>query len=73
MTSSVAPARTRRRSRHFTQRILPSIGIWEAQCLTSHSFKFNKRAELFVCGHNKAPSVVLRVNNPDHSPLGING
>jgi hypothetical protein len=37
-------------------------------------FKFDKRAELFVGAHNKAPSVVaVRVKNPDRSPLRING
>jgi hypothetical protein len=35
-------------------------------------FKFNKRAELFLGVHNKAPSVVaVCVNNPDCSPLTI--
>ena len=34
----------------------------------------NKCRELFVGVHNKAPSVVaVRVNNPDRSPVGING
>jgi hypothetical protein len=42
-----------------------------AQHLT---FKFNKRAELFVGVRDKAPSVAaVRVNNPDRSSLGING
>jgi hypothetical protein len=37
-------------------------------------FRFEKRAELFVGTHNKASSVAaVRVNNPDRSPLGING
>jgi hypothetical protein len=32
-------------------------------------FEFDKRTELFVGMHNKAPSVVaMRVNNPDRSP-----
>jgi hypothetical protein len=36
------------------------------------TFKFNKRAELFLGVHNKAPSVVaVRVNNPDCSPFAI--
>jgi len=42
----------------------------ECQHLT---FKFNKRAELFVGVDNKAPSIIpVRVNNPDRSPMSIN-
>ena len=42
-----------------------------AQHLT---FKFNKRTELLVGMHNKAPSVAaMCVNYPDRSPLRING
>jgi hypothetical protein len=38
------------------------------------TLKFNKGAEFFVGVHNKPPSVVaVRVNNPDRSPLTING
>jgi hypothetical protein len=37
------------------------------------AFQFNKRAQLFVGSHNKAPSVIsVCVNNPDRSPVGIN-
>jgi hypothetical protein len=33
------------------------------------TFKFNKRAQLFVGAHNKAPSIVaMSVNNPDRAP-----
>ncbi len=36
------------------------------------TLKFNKRGELFVGVHNKAPSVAaMRVSNPDCSPFGI--
>jgi hypothetical protein len=36
------------------------------------TLKFNKRGELFVGMHNKAPSVAaVRVNNPDRSPFKI--
>jgi hypothetical protein len=35
--------------------------------------QFNKRSQLFVGAHNKAPSVIsMRVCNPDRSPVGIN-
>jgi len=38
------------------------------------TFEFNERTELFVRVHNKAPSVAaLCLNNPDRSPLAING
>jgi len=38
------------------------------------TFKFNKRAQFFVGMRNEALSVVaVRVNNPDRSPVGING
>jgi hypothetical protein len=37
-------------------------------------FQFQKRSQLFVRTHNKAPSVAtVRVSNPNRSPLGING
>jgi hypothetical protein len=38
------------------------------------TFKFNKRAELFIRVHNETLSVVsVRISNPDRSPLRING
>ncbi len=37
-------------------------------------FEFHKSAELFVGVHNKARSIIsVCVNNPDCSPLRING
>jgi hypothetical protein len=39
--------------------------------IMNRPFQFNKRAELFIGVHNKAPSVVaMRVSNPDCIPLG---
>jgi hypothetical protein len=40
--------------------------------MVNTTFKFNKRAELFVGVHNEAPPVAaMCVCNPDRSPLGI--
>jgi len=37
-------------------------------------FQFHKRSQLFFGSRNETLSVVaMRVNNPDCSPLGING
>ena len=41
---------------------------------TNRPFQFQKRGQLVIRTHNEAPSVVaVRVNNPDRSPLQING
>jgi hypothetical protein len=45
---------------------------WTRTKLSSLSFKFNKRAELFIGTHDETLSVVTRVCNPDRSPVGIN-
>jgi hypothetical protein len=34
--------------------------------------QFHKRSPDFIGMHNEPPSVVVRVSNPDCSPLGIN-
>jgi len=40
----------------------------------NRQFKFQKRGQLFVRVHNEPLSVAaMRVNNPDRSPLRING
>jgi len=37
-------------------------------------FEFHKRSQLLIGADNKAiPIIAMRVNNPDCSPLGING
>jgi hypothetical protein len=36
-------------------------------------FEFHKRSQLLIGTHNETLSVAMRVNNPDRSPLGING
>jgi hypothetical protein len=37
-------------------------------------FEFQKRRQLFIRSHNEMLSVVaMRVNNPDRSPIRING
>jgi hypothetical protein len=37
-------------------------------------FKFQKRRQFFIGTHNETLSVAaMRVNNPDCSPVGING
>jgi hypothetical protein len=42
--------------------------------LGSRGFEFQKRGQRFIRVHNKAPTVVaVRVNDPDRSPLRING
>jgi hypothetical protein len=42
--------------------------------LSARRFKFNKRGQLFIGVHNETLSVVtVRVNNPDRSPVGIDG
>jgi hypothetical protein len=42
--------------------------------LADHRFQFQKRSQLFICPHNKAPSIVaMRINDPDRSPSGVNG
>jgi len=35
--------------------------------------KFDKRSQLFIGTHKKTLSVAMRVNNPDRSPLAIQG
>jgi hypothetical protein len=41
---------------------------------SNRRFEFKKRSELFIRAHNEPPSVIaVRVNNPDRSPLTING
>jgi len=41
---------------------------------TNRPFQFQKRSQFFIRTHNETLSVVsVRVNNPDRSPLTING
>jgi len=42
--------------------------------LRNRRFQFEKRGQLFIGTHNETLSVVaMRVNNPDRSPVRING
>jgi len=41
--------------------------------MRNRRFQFHKRSQLFICVHNKEPSVAVRVNNPDRSPSAVNG
>jgi hypothetical protein len=36
-------------------------------------FKFHKRSQFFIRSHNEPLPVAMRVNDPDRSPLRING
>jgi hypothetical protein len=36
-------------------------------------FQFQKRGQHFICTHDETLSVAVRVNNPNRSPLEING
>jgi len=37
-------------------------------------FQFKKRGQLFIRTHNETlPIVAVRIDNPDRSPLAING
>jgi hypothetical protein len=41
---------------------------------TNRPFQFQKRGQLYIGAHNKTPSIIaVRVNNPDRSPLTVNG
>jgi hypothetical protein len=41
--------------------------------LASGRFEFEKRSQLFICGHNETLSVIpMSVCNPDRLPVGIN-
>jgi hypothetical protein len=41
---------------------------------TGRQFQFQKRRQLFIGVHNKTlPIFAMRVNNPDRSPVRING
>ena len=35
--------------------------------------EFQKRNQLFICAHNETRSIVMRVNDPYRSPVGIHG
>jgi hypothetical protein len=35
------------------------------------ALQFHERNQLFICAHNEALSVAMRINNPDCSPVGI--
>jgi hypothetical protein len=40
----------------------------------NHCFEFHERGHLFIRTHNETLSVAaMRVNNPDRSPLRVNG
>ena len=44
---------------------------WGSECFAGHSFKFQKRSQLFIGVHDKTLSVVaMCVDNPDCSPFG---
>jgi hypothetical protein len=46
----------------------------EAQCFARDLLKFKKRSQLFIRTHNKTlPVAAMRINNPDRSPLSIDG
>src|SRR5260370_5776103 len=35
--------------------------------------EFQKRSQFLICAHNETRSIVMRVNNPYRSPVGIHG
>jgi hypothetical protein len=53
--------------------VAPALQNQTHRELMYRPLQFNKRAQLFVGMHNKAPSVVaVGVNNPDCLTVGIN-
>jgi len=43
-------------------------------CPANRRFKFKKHSQLFIRSHSETLSVAaMRINNPDRSPLQING
>jgi hypothetical protein len=38
---------------------------------TNRPFQFHKRSQLLVGVHNKAPSVAVRIDNPDRVAIGL--
>ncbi len=54
-------------------RIVPNYSAFGKRNDSRDVFKFEKWSQLFIRTHNVTLSVAMYINNPDRSPLGING